>query len=632
MRFVVALLICLVWFIDQANGQERTAQLKLKLTAAESVIGNLEEKIDFRSDGLDLKEVLYSIGTAGKINISADNDLSVKVYASFNDVSISDILLFLCVRHELDFSIQGNILFFTSFKAPVQNRIKVPEISKDSLSNLYSFQLNRDTLKDVLKGLTDLSGVNFIISQYTRETIVTSAAKGVGFVDALNILLSSADLRSVQIDSTLYRIERKEINAFQPPGVASNTSISTNSSTPKVVGSSTEITIRKENGSFRFSGNNVSYSSIVKQGSELFAVPYVIIDELKGTATFDLTASDFERFLELVFSNSSYGFSNDENIFIIGDRLSEKLRTSKLVVLYSRSITGILEQIPSELRKRTEIKPFPELNGFLVSGSRESSSEVEEFLMLVDKRVPLIDIEVFIVDVNDSRTVSTGIEAGLRSTGSETSGKLYPGTDVELNSNTVNELMAGVSKFGLFNLGRVGTGFYLKLKMLEEQGLLKIRSTPRLATLNGHEAKMRIGSTEYYLELQNNVIGTQNPQNLFTQQYKSVNADLAVTINPFVSEDQEITLNIQVSQSNFTERISPGAPPGTISRDFQSTVRVRNEEMIILGGLEENTKSGNSSGIPLLSRIPVIKWFFSSRVSSKSKSQLTIFIKPTVIY
>ena len=99
-----------------------------------------------------------------------------------------------------------------------------------------------------------------------------------------------------------------------------------------------------------------------------------------------------------------------------------------------------------------------------------------------------------------------------------------------------------------------------------------------------------------------------------------------------VSGDEQITLNIGVKQSNFTTRISPTAPPGTITRDFQSLVRVKNEEMVILGGLEENTSSDVGSGVPLLSRIPILKWFFSSRTKAKNKNKLTIFIKPTVVY
>jgi type IV pilus assembly protein PilQ len=52
----------------------------------------------------------------------------------------------------------------------------------------------------------------------------------------------------------------------------------------------------------------------------------------------------------------------------------------------------------------------------------------------------------------------------------------------------------------------------------------------------------------------------------------------------------------------------------------------------MLGGLDNDTKSETGSGVPILSRIPVLKWFFGIHTRTKTKSKLTIFIKPTVIY
>ena len=59
---------------------------------------------------------------------------------------------------------------------------------------------------------------------------------------------------------------------------------------------------------------------------------------------------------------------------------------------------------------------------------------------------------------------------------------------------------------------------------------------------------------------------------------------------------------------------------------------IKNGEMILLGGLDELKKEDSGSGTPLLSRIPIIKWFFSSRKKGKNNSKLHIFIKPTVVY
>ncbi|HEY6160008.1 MAG TPA: hypothetical protein VI112_02265, partial [Bacteroidia bacterium] len=60
-------------------------------------------------------------------------------------------------------------------------------------------------------------------------------------------------------------------------------------------------------------------------------------------------------------------------------------------------------------------------------------------------------------------------------------------------------------------------------------------------------------------------------------------------------------------------------------------IRIKNGETVILGGLEENTNSESGSGVPMLSNIPILKWFFSSRSRTKTKGKLTIFIKASLI-
>ena len=185
--------------------------------------------------------------------------------------------------------------------------------------------------------------------------------------------------------------------------------------------------------------------------------------------------------------------------------------------------------------------------------------------------------------------------------------------------------------FGSLNLGPVTPNFYVSLKALETNGVIKTRSTPKLATLNGTEATINIGQTEYYVQENQSFQGVQNPVPVVTRSYNAVNADFSLRIKPFLAGDDQVTLTIEVKQSDFTARIAPDAPPGQVTRTFNTIIRVKNEEMILLGGLEETSKENTGKGVPFLARIPVIKWFFSSRRKVKSDNRLNIFIKPTII-
>ncbi|HIA11323.1 MAG TPA: general secretion pathway protein GspD, partial [Flavobacteriales bacterium] len=365
--------------------------------------------------------------------------------------------------------------------------------------------------------------------------------------------------------------------------------------------------------------------------AELFK-QYFIFSDPEGTTSLYIENATYEDFLSYVLNGTNFTFKSDDGVYLIGERKLERLRTTELVQLQYRTVESVLEFIPPELKKDVNIQEFTDLNSLILSGSHPKIREIKSFLKDVDKLVPVVMIEVIIIDVRNTVSLATGIKAGLGESPVETSGTVFPGLDVTLSSAAINKVIDGINGFGIVNLGKVTPIFYLTLQALETQGSINVRSTPQLATLNGHEANMSIGETRFYLETSTTLQGSVSTTSTVSQTYKSVNADLSIKINPIVSGDEQVTLEIDVKQSSFGERISNEAPYGTITRNFQSLIRVKNEEMIILGGLEDKTISDSGSGVPLLSRIPIIKWFFSSRSKSTSKNKLTIFIKPTIIY
>ena len=181
------------------------------------------------------------------------------------------------------------------------------------------------------------------------------------------------------------------------------------------------------------------------------------------------------------------------------------------------------------------------------------------------------------------------------------------------------------------NLAKVAPDFYMSLQFLEENGTIKLYSTPKLSTLNGHEASLSSGETQYYKEVQNNYYGTQNPIQSEAYTWKSVDANLDIKVTPYVSKDKHITMEIEITQTEFTAREEKNAPPGTATRSFKSIVKVCNEEMVLLGGIDRNSREKTSRGLPFIARVPVLKWLFGKHKNNKIERRLNIFIKPTVI-
>lgn len=299
----------------------------------------------------------------------------------------------------------------------------------------------------------------------------------------------------------------------------------------------------------------------------------------------------------------------------------------------NKTSESILTIIPDEIKKDLDIKIDKELNSFLVNGPAANIERFESFIKYIDKPIPVILIEVMLLEVNRSATVETGIKAGIGDKPITTSGTVFPTADINLGAQTINNIIDGFNGFGSLNIGKVVPNFYLSLKAMETNGNLKVRSSPRLSTLNGHKAYLSIGETTYYVVTNQNYYGSQIPQASEVKNYQPIDAELSVTIMPLVAGDGQITMDIKVIQSSFNgQKVDKDAPPGINSREFTSIIRVKDQDLIVLGGLEESVKNDSGTGVPLISRIPVIKWLFSSRKREDSKKKLSVLIKPTVIY
>ena len=331
--------------------------------------------------------------------------------------------------------------------------------------------------------------------------------------------------------------------------------------------------------------------------------------------------------------NTNYYSGNNTTSFPGGNNLSVNNNYRNQGANEEVPTEAIQKIIPDELMAGIDVKIDSELNSFIVSGPAARIERFKKFVQYIDKPVPVILIEVMILEVNRTAIVETGVSYGLGEEAVQTEGRIFPSADIQLGAQTVNRIIGGFDGFGSVNLGKVLPEFYMNIKAMETNGNLKILSTPKLSTLNGHKAHLSSGETTYYAVTSQSFFGSQIPQISEVTNYVPIDAELALEIMPFVSGDGEITLDINVIQSNFNgQRIAEDAPPGMNSREFSSIIRMRDQDVAILGGIEERTKDDSGSGVPLLARVPVIKWLFSERRRQDSRKKLNILIKPTVIY
>lgn len=460
---------------------------------------------------------------------------------------------------------------------------------------------------------TELGIDMFIASPLENAGNATVKARHITFDELLSKIFASNSQNTVQ--TTTNTTSRNSAQSASSQYIDGNT---TGMSMP-ATGSDT-YSFLKSNGIYYFGTKtqltirNVKSIPMMHRSIELMADPDIVERNVGRTSTPNYTNYNSGSF-------NTAGTGQNQN--------TQSQNTNR----DSKPAESILTIIPEEVKRDLDIKVDKELNSFVVNGPAENIQRFESFIQYIDKPVPVILIEVMLLEVSRSAIIETGIQAGIGDKPATTQGSVFPSADITLGANTINNIINRFDGFGSLNIGSVVPNFYLSLKAMESNGDLKIRSSPRLSTLNGHKAHLSIGETTYYVVTNQNFYGSQIPQASEIKNYQPIDAELSVTIRPLVSGDGQITLDVKVIQSSFNgDRIDKDAPPGINSREFTSLIRVRDQDLIVLGGLEEKVKNDSGTGVPLLARIPIIKWLFSSRKREDSRKKLTILIKPTVIY
>ncbi|TCP23320.1 type IV pilus assembly protein PilQ [Tenacibaculum skagerrakense] len=714
MLVVAALLVCATLF-----GQIKSSRIQLlekQLDSLQQVaIPQLSEKVTISKVSMDFATIFSSISELVNINFITDPNLKSKIVSyNFENVTVKDLLLHICEKFNLEINSTGAILSVHNYVEPTPIKEKKElNVTYDKLNDLFSIDVKNDTLSQVFKKITEVTGQNLLFGVDMGDKKITSFIKKMPFEGAIEKMAFTNNLEVIKTKDGYYLFqqlegdetvasngvrgndkERKSIRKrryrtsnfyfkvkdsinkilevdFENEDVGAiikdisnelNIDLYTDTNLSnlkkltfktrnitfdelltKILQDEDNLTYKKENNIYYFTnGDKAATKSYVivplmHRSIEIMSTPIgAKRNDYDYNSLFNSssgTSSQLTNGSSGVGSNgySTNGSPNDR------DRRRQTLpQTSAPLDNKINTLQAFSDIIPEEFKdegKKWNIKIDPELNSFIVAGDPEKIKRFQKFIKKIDKPVPVILIEVMIIEVNKTATVNTGVELGLGSEPVNDSGTLFPSTGVTLGATTLNKVIGGFDGFGSLNIGKVVPNFYAKIQAMETNGNIKIRSTPKLSTLNGHEAVLSNGERSYYAVVRRDIIGSQNPQTTEIRNYVPIDADLSISIKPMVAGDDQITMSINVLQSSFNEanRIDSEAPPGINSREFNSIIRVKNQDVVILGGLEEKLKNDSGSGVPFLARIPIIKWFFSKKTRIDSKKKLSVLIKPTII-
>ena len=194
----------------------------------------------------------------------------------------------------------------------------------------------------------------------------------------------------------------------------------------------------------------------------------------------------------------------------------------------------------------------------------------------------------------------------------------------------------------LFTIGGANDDFAALIRLLSTQGEVQVLSSPRISTVNNQKAVIKVGSDEFFVTdvssntLSNSVSTTTTPDITLTPFFSGI----ALDVTPQISEEDEVILHIHPSVSEVidqTKNITVGGQTQQLPlafstvRESDSVVKARNGQVVVIGGLMQNTSSNDDAGVPGAKDVPILGGLFKQSRKVNARSELVILLRPIVV-
>ena len=381
----------------------------------------------------------------------------------------------------------------------------------------------------------------------------------------------------------------------------------------------------------------------------------MIDDELEGTLSLQLDNVDFDRLLRSVAKIKGLSFYQENGIYYLGKPSQHEQYTEKMTE--PMAISG--ESLPSEMplvsttvklhfAKASDVmKSLTTGSGSLLSPSgtitfddrsnvlliqddARSLKNIKKLITELDKPIEQIVIEARIVTITDESLKELGVRWGIFNP-TEAAHRVSGSLDANGFSNISNNLNVNfattVTPAGSLALQVAkinGRLLDLELTALERENNVEIIASPRLLTTNKKSASIKQGTEIPYV-----VTNGKND----TQSVEFREAVLGLEVTPHISKDNNILLDLLVSQNSPGNRVAYGQNE-VVSIDKQeinTQVFAKDGETIVLGGVFHDTITKGVDKVPLLGDIPGIKHLFSKESERHQKRELVIFVTPHIL-
>jgi general secretion pathway protein D len=289
------------------------------------------------------------------------------------------------------------------------------------------------------------------------------------------------------------------------------------------------------------------------------------------------------------------------------------------------------------------IQADPATNSILIHAPDTIYKNLRAALDKLDVRRAQVYVEALIAEITADKAAEFGVQwqslSGVEKSGTNAFGGTNfggPGQNVlgiAANPATAGRgLNVGVIN-GVVNIPGIGEILNLNLliRALESDSNANILSTPTLLTLDNEEARIIIGQNVPFITGSYAVTGAATTPTPF-QTVERKDVGLTLRVKPQISEGGTVRLQIYQEVSSVVDTILPN-PAGvtTNKRAVESTVLVDDGQIVVIGGLIQDGVRETVEKVPFLGDIPLLGALFTYSTRSRSKTNLMVFLRPTVM-
>jgi type IV pilus assembly protein PilQ len=267
-------------------------------------------------------------------------------------------------------------------------------------------------------------------------------------------------------------------------------------------------------------------------------------------------------------------------------------------------------------------------NSILIQDTPQKIREIRKLIVQLDQPVRQVMIETRLVEATESFSRNLGAKFGVRSSNTSNEFQANQATSLDttglltadgLNVNLPAAVIGTNNPASIaLTIAKLGTGSLLSLELsaLEQEGMGKIISSPRLITANQKKALIEQGEERVFTTT---VLGAGS---VVTKR-----ATLKLEVTPQITPDDRVLLDVIITKDNFAD-----ATLGLLNiKQITTQVLLDNGETVVIGGVYERDQNDTINKVPFFGDIPLLGWLFKQKAVRDNKTELLIFLTPKIL-